>query len=202
MFLLFIAASSWGKPQVQAFRDGYLLAAWDERSTPTMKKDNTMQSSEKWEGNWFFLFIPSKGLTTSVSLYLLDATVSNWLDFFFLCFVFISILNKLTPEKFDKLCLELLNVGVDTKLVLKGIVLLVMVSLFLNFFYLNLPCALYFYQTRFDCNFLFIARLLTKPSKSPSTASYTLNYVNAWQRMYQTLRTCPQKVKLYRNRTA
>lgn len=36
-----------------------------------------------------------------------------------------SILNKLTPEKFDKLCLELLNVGVDSKLVLKGIILLV-----------------------------------------------------------------------------
>lgn len=38
---------------------------------------------------------------------------------------FSSILNKLTPEKFDKLCLELLNVGVDSKLVLKGIILLV-----------------------------------------------------------------------------
>uniref|UniRef100_A0A3P9N5N4 Eukaryotic translation initiation factor 4 gamma 2 n=1 Tax=Poecilia reticulata TaxID=8081 RepID=A0A3P9N5N4_POERE len=36
-----------------------------------------------------------------------------------------SILNKLTPEKFDKLCLELLNVGVDSKLVLKGIILLI-----------------------------------------------------------------------------
>lgn len=36
-----------------------------------------------------------------------------------------SILNKLTPDKFDKLCLELLNVGVDSKLVLKGIILLV-----------------------------------------------------------------------------
>ena len=36
-----------------------------------------------------------------------------------------SILNKLTPEKFDKLCLELLNVGVDSKLVLKGVILLV-----------------------------------------------------------------------------
>lgn len=45
-----------------------------------------------------------------------------------LCLVvssFSSILNKLTPEKFDKLCLELLNVGVDSKLVLKGIILLV-----------------------------------------------------------------------------
>ena len=36
-----------------------------------------------------------------------------------------SILNKLTPEKFDKLCLELLNVGVDSKLILKGVILLV-----------------------------------------------------------------------------
>ncbi|KAM7406104.1 hypothetical protein PAMP_000503 [Pampus punctatissimus] len=36
-----------------------------------------------------------------------------------------GILNKLTPEKFDKLCLELLNVGVDTKLVLKGTILLI-----------------------------------------------------------------------------
>uniref|UniRef100_A0A9J7WUK8 Eukaryotic translation initiation factor 4 gamma 2 n=1 Tax=Cyprinus carpio carpio TaxID=630221 RepID=A0A9J7WUK8_CYPCA len=36
-----------------------------------------------------------------------------------------GILNKLAPEKFDKLCLELLNVGVDSKLVLKGIILLI-----------------------------------------------------------------------------
>uniref|UniRef100_A0A3Q2EDN1 Eukaryotic translation initiation factor 4 gamma 2 n=1 Tax=Cyprinodon variegatus TaxID=28743 RepID=A0A3Q2EDN1_CYPVA len=36
-----------------------------------------------------------------------------------------GILNKLTPEKFDKLCLELLNVGLDSKLVLKGVVLLI-----------------------------------------------------------------------------
>ncbi|XP_031442860.1 eukaryotic translation initiation factor 4 gamma 2 [Clupea harengus] len=36
-----------------------------------------------------------------------------------------GILNKLTPEKFDKLCLELLNVGVDSKQVLKGIILLI-----------------------------------------------------------------------------
>uniref|UniRef100_A0AAQ5XUP9 Eukaryotic translation initiation factor 4 gamma 2 n=1 Tax=Amphiprion ocellaris TaxID=80972 RepID=A0AAQ5XUP9_AMPOC len=39
--------------------------------------------------------------------------------------LFLSILNKLTPEKFDKLCLELLNVGVDSKLVLKGTILLI-----------------------------------------------------------------------------
>ncbi|KAM9301541.1 eukaryotic translation initiation factor 4 gamma 2 isoform 2-T2 [Gastrophryne carolinensis] len=36
-----------------------------------------------------------------------------------------GILNKLAPEKFDKLCLELLNVGVDSKLILKGIILLI-----------------------------------------------------------------------------
>lgn len=36
---------------------------------------------------------------------------------------FHSILNKLTPEKFDKLCLELLNVGVESKLILKGVIL-------------------------------------------------------------------------------
>jgi len=35
------------------------------------------------------------------------------------------ILNKLTPEKFDKLSLELLNVGIDCQTVLKGIILLV-----------------------------------------------------------------------------
>ncbi|XP_068116905.1 eukaryotic translation initiation factor 4 gamma 2 [Hyperolius riggenbachi] len=36
-----------------------------------------------------------------------------------------GILNKLAPEKFDKLCLELLNVGVESKLILKGIILLI-----------------------------------------------------------------------------
>lgn len=40
-----------------------------------------------------------------------------------------SILNKLTPEKFDKLCLELLNVGVESKLVLKGTILLVSITM-------------------------------------------------------------------------
>lgn len=45
--------------------------------------------------------------------------------FFFSVFLSCSILNKLAPEKFDKLCLELLNVGVDSKLILKGVILLV-----------------------------------------------------------------------------
>ncbi len=36
-----------------------------------------------------------------------------------------SILNKLTPEKFDKLSLELLNVGITNQIILKGIILLV-----------------------------------------------------------------------------
>ena len=43
------------------------------------------------------------------------------------------ILNKLTPDKFDKLSLELLNVGIDTQLILKGIILLVSISrIYLN----------------------------------------------------------------------
>lgn len=49
--------------------------------------------------------------------------VSAYSDFGF--FFLFSILNKLTPEKFDKLCLELLNVGVESKLILKGVILLV-----------------------------------------------------------------------------
>lgn len=56
--------------------------------------------------------------------------------FFF--FVF-SILNKLTPEKFDKLCLELLNVGVESKLILKGVILLVS---WLHLFELQFSCML------------------------------------------------------------
>lgn len=36
-----------------------------------------------------------------------------------------GILNKLTPEKFDKLSLELLNVGIESQTVLKGIILLI-----------------------------------------------------------------------------
>lgn len=45
-----------------------------------------------------------------------------WLIFF----IFNSrILNKLTPEKFDKLSLELLNVGIESHVILKGIILLV-----------------------------------------------------------------------------
>ena len=35
------------------------------------------------------------------------------------------ILNKLTPDKFDKLCNELLGVGIETKYILKGVILLV-----------------------------------------------------------------------------
>lgn len=36
-----------------------------------------------------------------------------------------GILNKLTPDKFDKLCNELLGVGIETKYILKGVILLV-----------------------------------------------------------------------------
>lgn len=36
-----------------------------------------------------------------------------------------GILNKLSPEKFDKLSLELLNVGIESQVILKGIILLI-----------------------------------------------------------------------------
>lgn len=41
------------------------------------------------------------------------------------CFCFCRILNKLTPDKFEKLCNELLGVGIETKYILKGVILLV-----------------------------------------------------------------------------
>lgn len=36
-----------------------------------------------------------------------------------------GILNKLTPEKFEKLTLDILNAGLDSTTVLKGVILLV-----------------------------------------------------------------------------
>lgn len=44
-----------------------------------------------------------------------------------MCF---SILNKLTPERFDKLSLELLNVGIDSEKTLRGLIILVSVGIF------------------------------------------------------------------------
>lgn len=46
-------------------------------------------------------------------------------EFLTIILFFSRILNKLTPEKFDKLTNELLHVGIDTKFILKGIILLV-----------------------------------------------------------------------------
>ena len=40
-------ASSWGKPQGKAFRDGFLHEALDEMPTPATKKSDMMQSSGK-----------------------------------------------------------------------------------------------------------------------------------------------------------
>jgi hypothetical protein len=45
--MLLIAASSWGKPQDLAFRDGFLHEALDEMPMPPMKKNDMMQSSGK-----------------------------------------------------------------------------------------------------------------------------------------------------------
>lgn len=57
--------------------------------------------------------------------------IQQWINSFisFLIFPLIcccfSVLNKLTPDKFDKLLHELLNVGIETKYILKGLILLV-----------------------------------------------------------------------------
>ena len=47
-----------------------------------------------------------------------------------LMFVFLSfsILNKLTPEKFDRLVFDLINLGINSKNILKGIILLVCIK--------------------------------------------------------------------------
>ena len=36
-----------------------------------------------------------------------------------------GILNKLTPEKFEKLISDILNIGLDSTTILKGVILLV-----------------------------------------------------------------------------
>ena len=36
-----------------------------------------------------------------------------------------GVLNKITPEKFEKLTVDILNVGLDSTIVLKGVILLV-----------------------------------------------------------------------------
>lgn len=44
-------------------------------------------------------------------------------------FIYHSILNKITPEKFEKLTRDLLNVGISSKTILKGIIILVSVGI-------------------------------------------------------------------------
>ena len=40
-----------------------------------------------------------------------------------------GILNKLTPEKFEKLINDVLNVGLDSSTILKGVIVLVRMSI-------------------------------------------------------------------------
>ena len=58
-----------------------------------------------------------------MKMYVSYNDLNAWFNYFI--FSGCRILNKLTPEKFDKLGLELLNVGIDSELILKGIILLV-----------------------------------------------------------------------------
>ena len=79
----------------------------------------------------FLWFWPSKtSLWDSMMLILAAREIlytGPLISFKSIFYVSCSILNKLTPEKFDKLSLELLNVGIDTQVILKGIILLVSV---------------------------------------------------------------------------
>ena len=91
----------------------------------------------------FFLFL---GLSL---IFVYDCLNHSYIIFFcasslplYYCCYFIMyihrILNKLTPEKFDKLSLELLNVGIDSPVVLKGIILLVSDFVFKYYFSVSL----------------------------------------------------------------
>ena len=53
--------------------------------------------------------------------------------------IYFRILNKLTPENFDKLSYSLLNIGIDNKTILKGIIILVS----------NFPADLFFTFVKF-----------------------------------------------------
>lgn len=86
--------------------------SWPRRGVPEAKQDPSAADMLMIICNY-----------VDLPLFLLRFFPPSLALFFF--FLPCSILNKLTPEKFDKLCLELLNVGVDSKLVLKGIILLV-----------------------------------------------------------------------------
>uniref|UniRef100_H2Z560 W2 domain-containing protein n=1 Tax=Ciona savignyi TaxID=51511 RepID=H2Z560_CIOSA len=65
-----------------------------------------------------------------------------------------SILNKLTPEKFDKLCQDILNIGIASKEILKGIVILIFEKaideLRYSSLYANLCRRLYYEAPNFD----------------------------------------------------
>lgn len=100
------------------------------------------------------------------------------LTLFLIGLLFISILNKLTPEKFDKLCLELLNVGVDSKLVLKGIVLLV--SVLFNNPLLVYITFIFYYLSAFNCNLCFHWKIVDKALEEPK---YSQLYAQLCQRL-------------------
>ncbi|XP_076801566.1 eukaryotic translation initiation factor 4 gamma 2-like [Clavelina lepadiformis] len=67
-----------------------------------------------------------------------------------------SILNKLTPEKFDKLCQDILNIGIESKVILKGIVILIFEKaideLRYSSLYANLCRRLYHEAPNFDAS--------------------------------------------------
>ena len=103
--------------------DGSLPALQDEM--PDTQKNKMMPSSVKLEGrlsSWLFIIILCKRTEGTSPAFRQSQRTRFYAR---KCCFNSSILNKLTPEKFDKLSLELLNVGIANQVILKGIILLV-----------------------------------------------------------------------------
>lgn len=71
------------------------------------------------------IFRNARGFVTNSQIYF------NY-HFFFNCFLILRILNKLTPEKFEKLSIEFCNLPIKSPKVLKGFIVLV-IAFFHNF---------------------------------------------------------------------
>lgn len=97
--------------------DGFLPAQYDEMLTTTTAMILPFEESG---GKYYDYVWNIFHCMKNINVMIVNLSILIW--------IFKSpfrILNKLTPEKFDKLSLELLNVGIESHVILKGIILLV-----------------------------------------------------------------------------
>ena len=104
-----------------------------------------------------------------------------------------GILNKLTPEKFEKLIADIFDVGLDSTTILKGVILLVsspMIRIYFYFF-VNGP------KSTFTNIYLFCAsffRYLKKLSMNQNTRLCTHNCANDSMKKHQiSMRKFPKR---------